>query len=153
MLEGRYEQFSSVITGIYRYIQKIERNEMIKYGYKGSYALYLMTMRRHPEGVTSAQLCELCDRDKAAVSRIITEMKSKGLICWGNESESRYRARLMLTEEGKKAAEYVSDRAKAAAAIVNEKLDEEQRKSMYTTLDMFSESLQSIVEEGIPGFD
>jgi DNA-binding MarR family transcriptional regulator len=95
----------------------------------------------------------LCDRDKAAVSRIITEMKNKGLICWENENESRYRARLMLTDEGKKAAEYVSGRAKAAAAIVNEKLDEEQRKAMYATLDLFSESLQNIVREGLPDFD
>ena len=34
----RFEQFTSSIAGIYKHIQKIERDEMIKYGLKGSYA-------------------------------------------------------------------------------------------------------------------
>ena len=41
-----------------------------KYGYKGAFAQYLVVLASHPEGLTSAQLCEQSDRDKAAVSRV-----------------------------------------------------------------------------------
>ena len=70
---SRFEQFSSVISSIYGAIQKIEREEMAKYGLKGAYAQYLVAVKRFPEGVTSTELCELCDKDKAAVSRIVAE--------------------------------------------------------------------------------
>ena len=53
---GRYQQFSYIVSVINRQIQKIERDEMEKYGYKGAFAQYLMAMRRNPDGVTSAQL-------------------------------------------------------------------------------------------------
>ena len=35
---ARFEQFSSTISSIYRDIQKIERDDMVKYGVKGAYA-------------------------------------------------------------------------------------------------------------------
>lgn len=147
---GRFEQFSFAISSINRYVQKLERDEMIKYGYKGSYAQYLVVMHRHPEGITSAQLCEICDRDKAAVSRVVTEMKKKGIIKWENKNDSRYRARLILTDEGKKAAEFVCERACAAVAVVGETLGEQERKIFYGILDMFAEKLQILTKDGIP---
>ena len=50
---NRFEQFSQVISGIHRYIQKLQRNEMVKRGYKGAFALYLVTLNRVSEGLTS----------------------------------------------------------------------------------------------------
>ena len=76
----RFEHFSYSISNIYRHIVKIEREEMEKYGLRGSYVQYLLAMKRYPEGVTSTQLCEICDKDKAAISRVIAEMESKGLV-------------------------------------------------------------------------
>ena len=38
---SRFERFSFAISGIYRSIQKIERDEMERYGLKGGYAQYL----------------------------------------------------------------------------------------------------------------
>ena len=77
---SRFEQFLYIISKIHRQIQKIERAEMVKQGYKGAFAQYLATLRRYEEGLTSSELCEICDKDKAAVSRIIAEMEEKGLI-------------------------------------------------------------------------
>ena len=64
---NRFEQFSSVMFGIWRDVQKIERDEMIKYGYKGAYAQYLVTLSQHPDGLIVSRLSEICDKDKAAV--------------------------------------------------------------------------------------
>ena len=147
---NRFEQFSSMISGINRYIQKIERDEMIKYGYKGAFAQYLVAIRRHPEGITSAKLCEICDKDKAAVSRVIAEMQEKGLITRESRSDRRYNAPIKLTEEGLQAAAYVDERAKAAIDAVGSDMTDADRAALYATLNFIAAKLQTISKAGIP---
>jgi DNA-binding MarR family transcriptional regulator len=146
----RYEQFSFIISVINRKIQKIERDEMIKYGHKGSFAQYLTAMRRHPEGITAAQLSELCDKDKAAVSRVISEMIEKGLVVRNTSNDTLYRAKLVLTHEGERIAEFVAKRAMAAVLAVGNELSDSERKMFYSTLDFISNKLETISKDGIP---
>ena len=54
-MRSRYEQFTYAISSIERHIQKIERDEMIKYGCKGAFAQYLAAMTHYPDGLTAAQ--------------------------------------------------------------------------------------------------
>ena len=146
---NRFEQFSYVISGINRHIQKIERDEMIQYGYKGAFAQYLVAIRRFPEGITSAKLCEFCDKDKAAVSRVLTEMQEKGLIL-REGSDHRYNALIKLTDEGLRAAAYVDERAEAAIEAVGNEMSDENRAAFYATLEFIATKLQSISKEGLP---
>lgn len=147
---SRYEQFSFLISGLYRDIQKIERDEMVKCGYKGAYAQYLVAMNRYPDGVTSAQLCEICDKDKAAISRVVAEMEEKGLAQRVTDKDTMYRARICLTEEGKRAAAFVSRRAQAAVEAAGRGLTEENRTIFYATLGRIAGNLQEISKSGIP---
>lgn len=147
---SRYEQFSALISSLCRSIQKIEREEMEKYGFKGAYAQYLAAMRRHPEGVTSAQLSEICDRDKAAVSRAVTEMEEKGLLLRTGQKDNLYRARLTLTETGRQAAEFVARRGQEAVDAADLGVNEEDRRILYATLSTIAENLQSIHQNGFP---
>ena len=149
-MKSRYEEFTGMISAISRSIQKIERDEMVKYGYKGAYAQYLAVMNRNPEGITSAQLCEMSDRDKAAVSRIVAEMEAKGLVVRNSTSDNMYRAKLVLTDEGRRAAEHVCRRASAAVEAGGQGMNDENRKIFYETLALISENLQHVSEEGIP---
>ena len=77
---SRFERFSVSISELYRHIHKISADEMAKYGLKGPYAIYLLTMHRYSDGITATQLCELCDRNKAEVSRAVTAMEVMGLV-------------------------------------------------------------------------
>ena len=146
---SRFEQFSFAIAGIYRSIQKIEREEMDRYGLKGAYAQYLVTLSRFPEGLPAARLCEICDVDKAAVSRAVSEMERHGLIQRADKERS-YRAKLCLTDAGREAADFVSRRAQAAVAAAGQDLTEENRQAMYAALEAISARLQVISREGIP---
>lgn len=147
----RFEQFSVIISGIYRYIQKIEREEMVKRGYKGAFAGYLATLKRFEKGLTSTELCEICDKDKAAVSRIIAEMEEKGLVEKRGEGKGSYRAKIILTEKGREVAEYVYERAHIAVTRVSgELMNDEERASLYSTLDTIYKNLQKVSKEGIP---
>jgi len=146
----RYQQFSYIVSVINRQIQKIERDEMEKYGYKGAFAQYLMAMRRNPAGVTSAQLSDMCDRDKAAVSRVITEMIEKGLVVRRSANETFYRAKLTLTQKGAEIADYIARQGAAAVAAVNNELTKEELKAFYSNLDYIADKLHIISKDGIP---
>ena len=149
-MQSRYEQFSYMVSVINRHIQKLEHDEMIKFGYKGAFAQYLMAMRHYPEGITSAQLSEMCDKDKAAVSRVVTEMISKGLVVRKAATDTMYRAKLTLSAEGEKVAEFVARRACAAIEAMGHELGEEQRKVLYATLELIADKLHTLSKEGIP---
>jgi len=147
---SRFEQFSSVISSIYGAIQKIEREEMAKYGLKGAYAQYLVAVKRFPEGVTSTELCELWDKDKSAVSRIVAEMEEKGLVVREGIKETLYRAKIKLTEEGRKAAEHVLEKGEVAVAIVGKGLTNEDRDAFYRAMDLIANNIQVLTKKGLP---
>ena len=100
-MDHRFERFSLAIFEISRCWHKLAADEMAKYGLKGPHAMYLVTIRRFPEGVTSAQLSELCGRDKADVSRAVSLLEEKGMIYREGNLD---RALLKLTDKGREAA-------------------------------------------------
>jgi len=147
----RFERFASVIGMVHRCLNKIMTEEMIKYGLKGTYALYLSAMYRYKEGITAARLCEACDKNKAAVSRALAEMAEKGLIKRENTNSSSYRARITLTEKGKMAARHIRARAVIAVEMAGKGLTPDQRRIFYKSLELIASNLQIISEQGIPG--
>lgn len=145
----RFERFLVALSGINRSWHKIASDEMEKYGLKGSYAIYLVTMLRYPEGITSAQLSEICDRNKADVSRSVSELENKGLAERDSES-SRYRALIKLTDDGRAAAEQVKRMANIAVEIAGMGIPEERRELFYKTMELISSNLQNLSKNGIP---
>lgn len=145
----RFEQFSASVSCIYRCIQKIERVEMAKYGLKGPHAQCLLAMSRYPEGITSSQLCTVCDKDKAAISRTVAELEREGMVERNSKGTNRYRALLKLTEQGETAAQRVEDRAKLAVEKASEGMTGEQREIFYQILHLIAGHLQIICEEGL----
>ena len=116
---NRFEQFSSIISGINRCIRKIETEEMEKYGCKGAYAQYLITLAKNPEGLSLAKLSDICDKDKSAVSRYIFEMQEKNLVTKENKTSGKYNARITLTNDGYRAYEYIHTRAMDVIYSIN----------------------------------
>lgn len=145
----RYEVFSAAIASMYHDVQRIERVEMAKYGLKGPHAQCLLAMSRYPEGVTSVKLCELCDKDKAAVSRTVSELEAAGLLTIEQRNGVRYRAVLRLTEAGNAAANAVCSRAKLAVAQAGTGLTDAQREVFYEALAIISGNLHAICRNGL----
>ncbi len=146
---SRFEQFSAAISGIQRYIQKIERIEMEKLGLKGHSVQCMLILKAHPEGMTSAKLCELCDKDKAAVSRTVSDLEKEDLIHRVSSNGKTYRALLQLTEKGLDAAAGVQDRVRIAVEKASAGLQEEERAVFYQVISLIAGNLQSICESGL----
>lgn len=147
---NRFEQFTSAISALCRDVQKIERDEMEKQGLRGAFAQYLLAISRYPEGITASALCEVCDKDKAAVSRVIGEMESKGLLKKISDGTSQYRAKLILTPAGEEAAAFVRERASIAVEMAGSGLSDDDRMAFYKALELISANLQKICKNGIP---
>lgn len=150
-MRSRYEQFAGSVLCLYRYIQKIQRAEMAKYGLKGSHAQCLLVMSRYPDGITAAQLCQISDKDKAAISRTLTELAREGLVARKSKTGNTYRAPFFLTEKGLEAANHVDQLAKKAVELADTGLTEERRTDFYATLDLLATNLQRISQDGLEG--
>lgn len=146
---GRFEKFTFAISELSRYWHKIAADEMAIYGLKGPYAVYLVTMDRHPEGITAAKLSALCDKNKADVSRAMSALEEKGLIRRKSEGANLYRAMLTLTEQGKEAARHVKKMAEKAVEMGGKGLSDEQRESFYHCLEIISANLKEVSETGL----
>lgn len=146
---SRYELFSTSVSCMYHDIQKIERVEMAKYGMKGPQAQCLLVMSRYPQGITAARLCEICERDKAAISRTLAELEQSGMVRREERNGSRYRASLLLTEQGKAAAATVSRTAQLAVEQAGAGLDDEKREVFYQVLALIADNLHNICKNGI----
>ena len=144
----RFEQFFSSISSIYKIIQKIEREEMARYGLKGPHVQCMVAMVQHPEGVTISQLCELCDKDKAAISRDLAELEEKGMV-ERVRMDKVYRAPIRLTETGRATAYQVSGIVQTAVELAGERLTDEDRRIFYQTLDLIADNLRRISREGV----
>ena len=148
-MESRYELLSGSISCMYHDIQKIERVEMAKYGLKGPHAQCLLAMKKHPEGITAARLCEICEKDKAAISRILAELEAAGMILRENRNGSRYRASLLLTQQGNVAAEAVVEKARLAVELAGTGFGEEEREVFYRVLSIIAGNLHKLCREGL----
>ena len=148
---NRFAKFSFSISEIDRCWHKLAVEEMSQYGLNSPHAVYLNTMYdANPEGITAAQLGELCGKNKADVSRMIAILEKKGLVQKVAVGKNMYRAKLILTEEGRRAAEHVRKRAALAVELAGSGLSNEERETFYRALDLITENLQKLSKEGLP---
>lgn len=146
----RFEKFSLAISEIDRCWHKLAAEEMAKYELNSPHVVYLNILRQHEEGITAAKLGELCGKNKADVSRMVSILEKKGLLLKEAVGSNMYRALLKLTEKGKAAAKYVQDRAAIAVELAGAGLPEQDRDTFYRVLDLITANLQMLSRKGLP---
>ena len=145
----RFEKFSLSIAEISRCWHKIAADELSKYDLKASHVTYLLTLARYPDGLTAPKLAELCDRDKADVSRMVSILEDKGLVTKDGIASNRYRGCLRLTPEGQAVAEKLSRRTEVAVEQAGQGLTEQERIIFYAALETITKNLRRICQEGL----
>ena len=146
---GRFEIFSLGLTQLTAAWNKIANEELKPFGLKGRASVYMIALYKSEEGLTITNLCEICHRDKAEASRIISEMEKKGLVTREQGSSNGYRAKIRLTEEGKKATYELRERIKMAVEKGGNGLSDEEREHFYYALQVIAKNLQEITREGL----
>ena len=144
-MKQRFEIFTGAISQIYRCVQKLKAAEMTELGLKGGHVSCLFQLNQHPDGLTAAELCALCDEDKAAVSRAVSRLEDAEFITLGDAPyKKRYRCKILLTEEGQIAAESVYNAVKAAVTAGGEGLTDDERAVFYKALSIIEKNLNEL---------
>lgn len=147
---NRFARFSLAIAEIDRCWHKLAAEEMAKYDLNSPHAVYLNTLYQYPEGITAAKLGELCCKNKADVSRMVTILEKKGLVRKEAVGDNLYRAKLLLTDDGKLAAEHVQGRAALAVELAGSGMTDAERETFYRCLEQITANLQTLSKEGLP---
>ncbi len=140
----RFDAFVSGITTCYKFIQRIKSMEMTEFGLKGTHVMCLYYLRQNPAGLTASQLCNLCAEDKAAISRTVSELKSRGYIT--TLSQKAYRAMLTLTAAGQEVARKFDHLIEGWVSAGGDGLTEEERYGFYKSLAAITENLRCRIE-------
>ena len=117
---------------------------MTEYGLKGSHVMCLFFLHQHREGLTAAQLCQLCSEDKAAISRNLASLHEKNFIMV--DEKKKYRALIRLTEKGEEMAKRLDGLIETWVEVVGKGLSEQDRAAFYRGLDIISNNLREGAE-------
>lgn len=144
-MQERFETFTVLINRISRNIRRIKNQEMAAYHLRSAhvsclYYIYLLN------GVTSAELCEHCEEDKATISRALEYLESNGFIVRNSEWTKRYRSPLLLTEKGREVGKRIAEKISAVLDTVSHTLTEDERAAFYLSLSAISRSLEAIAQ-------
>ena len=145
-MENRFEAFMGLMTGIGRSIRRIKSMEMAELQLKGTHSLCLYYL--YKEGaLTATELCELCEEDKANISRTIEQLKQNGYIVADAGTGKRYRAPLLLTDRGREAGAALVEKIDRVLLLASEGVTPENRAIMYESLMQINENLQKLCDQ------
>jgi len=139
----RFETFTVLISRISRNIRRIENQEMEDYNLRSPhvsclYHLYLSGR------LTNAELCELCEEDKATISRSVGFLEREGYLVCESKSAKRYKSPLLLTQKGEEAGRRIAGKIEQVLEEVSIGLSDEDRDAFYRSLSVISENLERI---------
>ena len=143
-MQERFETFTVLINRISRDIRRIKNQEMAAYHLRSAHVsclYYIYSL----DGVTSAELCEHCEEDKATISRAVDYLETNGFLLRGT-SAKRYKSPLLLTEKGRDAGKRIAEKIGGILETVSHALTEKERIEFYRCLSTISRSLEAIVQ-------
>ena len=144
----RFEDFTSNIALANKSILKIKAHEMEKFGLKASHVMCLYYLGKYPEGLTAGELVKLCEEDKAAVSKNVATLKEKGMLYLDDDNGAKkYRAKYVITEEGKAVYEKISKIILQAVASCSADLTDEERNTFYKSLETIAMNLEKYYQQ------
>ena len=144
----RFEQFSSLISGIYRDIQKLKAKWTEPLGLKAVHIFWVYLLKNHPEGLTASELSRHSQSNRSLVSREIQELIDMGYVQAGKpSSQRRYGQKLTLTPSGSEIAETISHASVEIQNKVNAGIPEEDLIVLYRTLGILMENFHRLTEQ------
>ena len=144
-MEARFETFTVLINRISRNIRKIKNQEMAEYNLRSAHVSCLYYIYMSP-GLTSTELCERCEEDKATISRAAEYLEENGYITCESKSAKRYKSPIKLTTKGEEVGRKIAEKINYVLDEIKHSLSEEERISFYKSLMTISSGLEKLSE-------
>ena len=145
-MTDRYEAFTTLINRINRNIRKIKNKEMAEYNLRSPHISCLYYLYK-TNNLTATELCELCEEDKATISRSLDYLEKNGYLFCKCQSKKRYNSPFELTESGLIAGKKIADKIDLVLDKINDAISDKDREILYSCLNTISESIDRAVKE------
>ena len=145
-MTDRYEAFTKLINLINRNIRKIKNKEMAEYNLRSPHISCLYYLYK-TNNLTATELCELCEEDKATISRSLDYLEKNGYLFCKCQSKKRYNSPFELTESGLIAGKKIADKIDLVLDKINDAISDKDREILYSCLNAISESIDRAVKE------
>jgi len=144
-MNEKFEAFTSAVTRAYKCIHKIKSREAEGLGLRGNHIMLMYYLGQNPDGLTGSQLCQLCNEDKAAISRTVVELTRMGYIASTESAPRRkYRSRLILTDTGLEINKNLTDCIARAVSSASFGFDDNERQCFYKVFLTITDNLEAI---------
>ena len=145
-MENRFKMFTVLTSKINRCIRKIKTEEMAEFDLKSTHVSCLYYLYSE-NTLTAKELCDICDEDKAAISRSLEYLENNGYLKCESKTFKRYKSPIELTEKGKIIAYKISEKIEQILEEASIGLSEENRVIFYKSLSLISENLEKLCEK------
>ncbi len=139
----RFLDFTSYINQAYKYIIKIKAHEMKHFGLKAAHVSCLYYIGKYEEGLSAVELINLAMEDKAAVSKVLAELRLKNLVRTDSGGMKIYRAKYYLTERGREIYGIINDIIIRTVTECGRGLTDEERAVFYRSLETIVSNLST----------
>jgi len=145
-VQDRFEAFTLLIAGINRSIRRIKTEEMAEFDLKSPHVSCLYYLYKE-EALTLKALGDICDEDKASLSRSIDYLEKRGYVVTSNKKGMRYKAEISLSDAGREVAKRVVEKIDGFLKNVGASLGEDGREALYSGLRTVNRDLEKICEK------
>lgn len=145
-MQERFRTFTLLSAQISRCLRRIKTEEMADIELKSGHISCLHYLYAIGP-MTAKEICDVCEEDKANISRSLEFLEKNGYINLLPDEKRRYKRRYELTEQGTAAAKRIDTKIDRVLAIAGEGVSEEERAIMYASLAKISANLQHICDE------
>ena len=144
-MEERFEMFTVLIAKASRYIKRLKTEEMSEFNLKTPHVSCIYYLYKK-EKLTSKELCDICEEDKASISRSLEFLETHGYIKCLDQVKKRYKSPLVLTEKGLEVGKKVEEKIDNILMEASKGLSEENRKIFYESFAIICDNLQKIYD-------
>ncbi len=144
-MDERFQAFTVLITGISRSIHRIKTVEMSEFELRSSHVSCLYYLYKKGS-LTAREICDLCEEDKANISRAVRFLEEKGYIACPEAAGKRYQTQLELTDKGREIGAKIVEKIDRVLAVASDGLTEEEREIMYKGLIAVNNNLNKLCE-------
>ena len=145
-IEDRYTVLTILFSKITRAMRKIKAEAMKEYNLKGSHVSCIFYLSKNPKGLTNKELCDICNEDKAAISRALAYLEENKFVTY-NKSDKIYKTPITLTRKGKEIGNYLKEKIHSILFEASSEIDKEDLEAFYRGLLNISENLDKIMKE------
>ncbi len=148
MQTERFVMFINRIDAMQKYLRRIRAALGADMDMKGVHTLWVYLLSSYPEGLTSAEIAEVCSVDRSLVSREIEMLKENGIVELQDANGRRvYNSTVRLTEKGKNIASEIEAGALRVQNAVDVGITEEELSIFYGITEKMCANFKAIVDK------